>query len=402
MPSRRVPSRLSPNRLSRILEERRREGRPILDLTNTNPTRAGLPDPPRDVIDALADPRALRYDPDPRGIAPAREAVAAYLSARAGAAVPPERVFLTASTSEAYAHLFRLLCDPGDEVVAPRPSYPLIEPLARVEGVRVVTYRLTYDGRWGLDLDSLEGAVGPRTRAVVVVQPNNPTGSCLDPGEIARVEALCAASGLALIADEVFGDFPWPPRIAPLPGLWGGRRMPTFVLGGVSKACGLPQMKAGWIAADGPDAALTSLLPALDWILDLFLSVGAPVMWALPRLLDSRGSFQSALRDRLRSNLDVLRAAAARAPGALELWNAEGGWSAVVRLHPAGVPSAGLHPAGPGPDVGEDLAEWALRRHDVHLHPGHFYELGRDDLVVVSLLTEPDRLREALARLAGA
>lgn len=394
MTSGRVPAEFEPNRVTRLLEERRRAGRPILDLTITNPTRAGLATPGRAALAALADPRGLEYDPDPRGLPAAREAVAAYLGGRAGApgAIGPDRVFLTASTSEGYAHLFRLLCDPGDEVMAPRPSYPLIGPIARLEDVRAHAYRLAYDGTgWRLDVDSLEAAVTPRTRAVVVVQPNNPTGSCLDAAEVARVEALCLERGLALIVDEVFGDFPHPPRQAPLPSLLRGRAVPTFVLGGLSKSCGLPQLKVGWIAAGGPEAALAPLLPGLEWILDLFLSIGTPAMGAVPALLDARGAFQAAARARLADDLRALEESAARSGGSLEPYRAEGGWSAVVRLHPQ---------AG-GPEPGEDVAEWALRRHDVALHPGHFYDLGRDDLAVVSLLTEPSVLRQALDRVTG-
>lgn len=394
MPSHRVPAEFSPNRLARLLEEKRRAGRPLLDLTRTNPTQAGLPPPDPGILASLADPRALAYEPDPRGIAAAREAAATYLSGRGdhAATVPADRVYLTASTSEAYAHLFRLLCDPGDEVLAPRPSYPLITPIALLEDVSVHAYRLAYDGAgWRLDVDSLEAALTPRTRAVVLVEPNNPTGSSLDAPELARVEAICRERRLALISDEVFGDYPHRPRGRPLPGLFGGRSVPTLVLGGISKSCGLPQLKLGWIAADGPEEALAEILPGLEWILDLFLSVGTPVMGALPRLLAERGPFQAAVRERIGENLGILDEAAARSGGALEPFRAEAGWSAVLRLHP---------PAG-GPAPDEDVAEWALRRHDVSLHPGHFYDLGHDDLAVVSLLTEPPVMREALRRVAG-
>lgn len=339
--------------------------------------------------EALAQPGALRHEPDPRGILSAREAAAQYLGARAGVSVSADRVFLTASTSEAYAHLFRLLCDPGDEVLAPRPSYPLIEPIARLEDVEAHAYRLAYDGeRWRLDLDSLEASITARTRAVVLVEPNNPTGSRLADDEFARVEAICVERGLALISDEVFGDIVWA-GAKPFPGRLGGRAAPTFVLGGISKPCGLPQLKLGWIAADGPEEALARLLPRLEWILDLFLSVGSPVQWALPRLLRLRHAYQRELAARLRENLGSIEVASARHGDVLIAYRGEGGLSAILRVTPGGTRSA----------LGEDFAECALRERDVYVHPAHFYDLDRDDLIVVSLLTKPEVLREALQRI---
>ena len=379
--------------MATLLEAKRREGREVLDLTVSNPTRVGLGWPPESLFDALADGRAARHDPDPRGPAAAREAIAAHLAARG--AVAPDRVFLTASTSEAYAHLFRLLCEPGDEVLIPRPSYPLIEPIARLEGIRAVPYRLSYGGRWGLDVDSLEASAGPRTRAVVVVQPNNPTGSCLDPSEIASVERLCLARGLAIVSDEVFVDFPWRADARALPSLMGATRAPTFTLGGISKACGLPQMKVSWIVASGAEEFLSPLLPGLEWILDLFLSVSAPAALALPEFLRSGGEFRTAMRERLDRNLRGLRDAAARSTERLDVYEGEGGWTAIARAEfeqgPSGA-TGGTH---------EDLAEWALARHDVYFHPAHFYDLARDDLAVVSLITDPEILDRALSRILG-
>lgn len=380
--------------MARLLEKKRGEGRDVLDLTGTNPTRAGLGWPPAALSGALDDEGVARHDPDPRGPAAAREAVAAYVASSGTAPQRPERVFLTASTSEAYAHVFRLLCEPGDEVLLPRPCYPLIEPIARLEGVRAVPYRLAYDGRWRLDVDSLEAGASPRTRAVVVGQPNNPTGSCLDAGEIAQVDDLCVGRRMAIVSDEVFGDFPWSPESDRLPSLHGATRAPTFTLGGLSKTCGLPQLKAAWIVASGSDRTLDPLLPGLEWILDLFLSVGAPAALAIPRLLSARGRFQTAMRERIAANLRCLREAAARSAGRLELYGADGGWTAIARL------DAATGPTAHGPSH-EDVAEWALTDHDVHLHPAHFYDLSRDDLAVVSLVTEPAILEKALERLSG-
>jgi len=390
-PSQRIPGELAPNRIARLLEERRAAGRPFLDLTLSDPARAGVVPRAHEVAAraALCGPETLRHEPDPRGLFPAREAAAAYLGARAGVPLSPERIFLTSSTSEAYAHLFRLLCDPGDEVLVPRPSYPLIEPIARIENAAAHAYRLVHEGAWRLDVDSLEASLTSRTRAVVLVEPNNPTGTTLALDEFAKVETLCRERGLALIVDEVFGDIVWPPRAGPFPGRIGTRAVPTFVLGGISKPCGLPQLKLGWIAACGPEAELQPLLAGLEWILDLFLSVGTPVQRALPRILETRHGYQDALRGRLAESLAALRDAEAAHPGTVSLLDGGAGLSAIVRVR---------HPEG-GPRAGMELAEWALAERDVYVHPAHFYDLPGDDLVVVSLLSPAAWLREAIERI---
>ena len=387
MLSPRVPHDYSPNEITKLLLAKRRAGAEILDLTESNPTRAGLPGAGTAELQALADPRAARYDPDPRGLPAAREAIARYYAERAGAPggespVGPDDLVLAASTSEAYAHLFRLLCEPGEEVLAPRPSYPLFEPLASLEGIKVETYRLDYASGWRLDLDSLKAAAGSRTRALILVQPNNPTGSCLGAEEIARVEEICAARRIALISDEVFGDYAWPPAKAPLPSLTGPRGALTFVLSGLSKLCGMPQMKLAWIAVQGPSAARREALEGLEWIADLFLSVGTPVQWALPRLLKARSGFHGRVMRRLAANLDRLRGPGNGTPG-LGVLGGDGGWSAVVS-------ASGSEP---------DFALRALRDRDVLLHPGHYYELANDSLGVLSLLPEPSTFDEALKRL---
>ena len=272
-----------------------------------------------------------------------------------------------------------MLCEPGDEILVPRPSYPLFEPLAQLEDVRVEHYRLAYHDRWALDLDSLEGALSPRTRAVVLVQPNNPTGSCLSAEETAAVVDLCAGRGIAIFSDEVFGDFPWPPETSSLPSLIGETRALTFVLSGLSKVCGMPQMKAAWIVARGPEALKTEALRRLEWIADLFLSVSAPIQNALPRFLSAREPFQRAVQERLRANLGRLRELGT---SGLRLMAGGGGWSAVLQTPPR-LP---------------DLAMEALARADVLLHPGHFYDVPEGG-VVVSLLPEPPVLAEAISRL---
>ena len=385
----RLPEDFEPNPLSRILAEKRSHGLEVLDLTITNPTKVGLPVAPA----RIGDGPIGAYEPDPRGALEARAAVAAYLAEREGRRViAPDRLVLTASTSESSAHLFRLLCDPGDEVLVPTPSYPLFEPLARMEGVEVREYELRPEdsgpeavapATWRVDAGELDALMGPRTRAILLVQPNNPTGSCVTAGDLAAIEDVAERRGLAIVSDEVFGDFPWPPRSAPLPSLLAGsRRVPTFVLGGISKLCGLPQMKLGWIAVAGPERGTARLTEGLEWIADLFLSTSAPVEAALPHLLSKRHEFHAALRERLEANLAFLR----RAKGPFHLIEADGGWSAVLRSRRE----------APGE---EDRALWMLEHRDVLVHPGHFYGLG-DEHVVVSLIVPPTVFEEGLTRIS--
>ena len=382
MLSRRVPHDLEPTPWGRLLAERRAHGAALLDLTEANPSRVGLSGAGPGELGALAHVAGARYEPDPRGSEAARAAVSAYYAAR-GIEVDPTHLVLTAGTSEAYAHLFRLLADPGGRFLIPAPSYPLFEPLAALEGVLLERYRLAFYGGWYLELDSVERAFRQGARGVIVVQPNHPTGSCLTPGEIEHLEELCDAHGATIISDEVFGDFPWPPATSPLPSLLGKRRVPTFVLSGLSKVCGMPGMKVSWIAAAGPTAAREQALAGLEWIADLFLSVGSPVQAALPRLLEARHAFQPRVRARIGENLTALRALVARRPE-FELLPAAGGWVAVLRA----------------PHVRSD-EEWALEllRHDVVVHPGHFYELEGGAYLVLSLIIEPRTLTAGLARL---
>jgi len=382
--SRRVPHDLAPTPWARLLAARRASGAALLDLTEANPTRVGLAGAAAAELEALAAPAGARYEPDARGSPAARAAVAAYYAAR-GLALDPAHVVFAAGTSEAYAHLFRLLADPGHRFLVPAPSYPLFEPLAALEGIELGRYRLAFDGAWHLDRASLERAFAGGARGVIVVQPNHPTGSCLDRDELEHLESQCAAHGAAIVSDEVFGDFPWRPEAAQLPSLLGPRRVPTFVLSGLSKVCGMPGMKLSWIAACGPAPARDEALAGLEWISDLFLSVGTPVQVALPRLLDARHAFQARLRARLGENLAALGAFTARCPE-FALLPAAGGWVAVLRV----------------PSVRAE-EEWTLEllRRGVVAHPGHFYELEGGAHLVLSLIVEPATLAEALARLAA-
>jgi aspartate/methionine/tyrosine aminotransferase len=334
-------------------------------------------------IAAAASPAAQAlplgsHNPDPRGRSPAREAVARYYADR-GVAVDPDDIVLTASTSEAYAHLFRVLGEPESIFAAPRPSYPLFEPLAHAEGVRIEPWRLVYDGAWHLDSASLAGS---DPCGVIVVQPNNPTGTWLAPGDLARVESWCASTGAVLIGDEVFGDYAWREGIPGAESLLArGRAVPTVVMSGLSKVCGLPQAKLSWMVVAGPEPARCRLLEALEWIADLFLSVNGPAQDALPRLLAARHAFQGTARERLRVNLARVQEAVANQPS-LTMLRAEGGWVVVLRI----------------PRVRTEEA-WALEllRRGVVVHPGHFYDIEDEAHLVLSLIVVPRTFDAGLA-----
>jgi alanine-synthesizing transaminase len=383
--SRRLHWDLAPNRLSRALEENRRAGRAILDLTESNPTRAGLAYPAEDILAALADGRTLDYEPSPAGSPAARQAVSEYYAAR-GLVAEPDCIILTASTSEAYAWLFKLLAGAGEQVLVPRPSYPLFEFLAKLELVEVVQYPLVYDGGWSIDLDALTGAVTERTRAIVLVNPNNPTGSFVKRAELEKVAALGAARGIALIADEVFADYAFGQDAARVTSLTGVDHALTFCLSGLSKVAGLPQMKLGWIVTGGPRPLRAQALERLELIADTYLSVGAAVQHALPRLLAAGGELRRQIAARVAVNLDHLREVL-KQNRAAELLRAEGGWYATLR-----VPRT------------RSEEEWCLEliEHDcVLVQPGFFYDFESEAFLVLSLLTPPETFREGVERLAA-
>lgn len=372
---------LRPNPLSRLIDEKRRAGARVLDLTESNPTHAGFHYPTEELLAALADPVALRYDPDPRGLLAAREAVSHYYAAR-GADVPASRILLTASTSEAYAYLFKLLADPGDEILMPRPSYPLFEFLAEMESVQARQYPLCYDGTWHIDFDALERAITPRTRAVVIVNPNNPTGSFLKREESARLEALAAVRGIAILSDEVFSDYAFAPDPSRIRTLTSAHQALTFSMSGLSKIGGLPQLKLGWIVASGPSHE--TALERLELIADTYLSVATPVQLALPRLLLASGSIRQQILDRTRANLALLRNSI-EANSTCQVLRVEGGWYAVIQV--------------PRTRSEEDWALMLLGEHDVLVQPGFFFDFESEAFLVVSLLTATEVFKEGVHRL---
>src|SRR5688572_13971030 len=304
--SKRLPHHSEPNALARAVEKLRVQRTAFIDLTESNPTRAGIPYPDG-LLKPLSDARALLYQPEPYGLPSARAAVAAD-QRRRGAEVDPGQVVLTASTSEAYSWLFKLLCNPGDQVLVPRPSYPLFEHLTRLEGIHAEPYDLEYHGRWAIDVQSIEAAP-PDTRALLVVSPNNPTGSYINADELERISALCRDRGWALLVDEVFADYALDAE-DPLTDIASRSGALSFTLAGLSKTVGLPQLKLGWMVVGGPAPKRDAALAALEIVADSFLSVSTPVQVALPELLGRAASIRTALRARTRRNLDALRAAA--------------------------------------------------------------------------------------------
>ena len=372
---------MAANRLAAAVRARKASGRELLDLTITNPTRAGFSYPPS-LLSSLGDARNLIYEPEATGMAAAREAVAADL-ARRGSTVPPDSIVLTASTSEAYSYLFKLLCDPGDEVLVPQPSYPLFEWLTRLEAVAVRPYRLEHHGRWSVDGESISRALTPRSRAILAVSPNNPTGSYFTRDDFARVAS--AAPDLPLIGDEVFWDFPLAAAPADRMSVLESGRPLVFALGGLSKSAALPQLKLGWIAIGGTAANISAAREKLELIADTYLSVSTPVQTAAAQLIAAGASVREQILARAGRNLDALAAMVARHP-ALNLLKAEGGWSAVVRV-----------PAVIGE---EELVVRLVEEEGVLVHPGYFFDFAHEAFLVVSLIARPELFDEGLARAA--
>jgi aspartate/methionine/tyrosine aminotransferase len=379
----RVPGQLEPNRLTRAVARARAAGRALLDLTSSNPTRAGL-QYPSGMLEPLACAAAHAYEPEPRGLASARAAVVEDY-ARRGISVASDAVVLTASTSEAYSVLFKLLCAPaGDAVLVPAPSYPLFDYLTRLDGVEPVPYALEYHGRWMVDESSVDAAWSDRVRAVLAVSPNNPTGSVLSDAELAALSTRCGARDAALIVDEVFADYSLGDlRDRPHDRV---RESLTFRLGGLSKSAGLPQVKLGWIAVGGPDRLVAAALERLDLICDTYLSVSTPVQVAAQELIARGAAVRAQILERVRGNYQTLRTMAAADPS-VEALHAEAGWSAVLRI--------------PSTRTEEDFALELLEHSGVIAYPGFFFDFPHEAFIVVSLLAAPDVFAEGVRRILG-
>jgi alanine-synthesizing transaminase len=383
--SQRTGWKLAINRFTQAQREIAAAGREVLDLTISNPTRAGLivdlTHDQSEIARALVDPRIADYDPQPKGLLLAREKVSAYYRERR-AEVDAESLILTSSTSEGYSHVFRLLCDPGDEILVPKPSYPLFEFLADLQDVKLVPYPLLYDHGWQIDFPSIERAANERTRAIVLVNPNNPTGSYVKSYERLALNAFCGERGLALIVDEVFLDYP----------LDGQQRESfvknsgalTFTLSGVSKISGLPQMKFAWVASNGPGEVVQEALARLEVIADTYLSMSVPVQLAAGAMLEQRQRIQPALLIRAQANLQELDLQLAGQKACTRL-HVEGGWYAVLRV--------------PVTRTDEDLVIELLRECSVLVHPGHFFDFPADAYLVVSLIAVENEFCEGMQRV---
>jgi len=389
--SSRTPDNLAPNRWTAALENLRRSRRPFIDLTESNPTAAGF-EYPRNLLAALGDSRALVYAPDPFGLVEARCAVAADYGRR-GIEVAIDRLVLTASTSEAYSLLFKLLADPGDEVLVPRPSYPLFEHLTRLDAVAMRHYDLEYHGRWSIDVASVERAMTSRTRAVLVVSPNNPTGSFVRQQELDRLAELCAAvrdqngapHPAAIVADEVFADYAIDGEAAAGAARPVERRdVLTFSLGGLSKSIALPQVKLGWIAIGGPEMLVDAAVDRLQLVCDAYLSVSTPVQAAAADLLSRGAAVRGRIQSRVAVNLAQLASAVAAVPSCSTL-HTEGGWYGVLR-----VPS--LQPE-------EDLVVDLLENRGVAVHPGYFFDFSTGAHLIVSLIVPETQFADGIDRV---
>jgi aspartate/methionine/tyrosine aminotransferase len=418
--------RLTQNRFTQAVEEVRGRGARVLDLTASNPTRVGLEYDSRAILDELRSERALDYDPQAKGLLSAREAVARYYrercsrgerdvasnvptdraaNPRGSIQVDPERIVLTTSTSEGYSYVFRLLCNAGDELLVPKPSYPLFEFLADLQDVKLVPYALIYDHGWQMDFHSMEKAVTARTRGVVVVHPNNPTGSYVRTGELVAFNEFCRAHGLAVIADEVFLDYSLGDEISaasavefrstgqPMaaiptflraPSFAGNQDVLTFTLSGLSKISALPQMKVAWVVTSGPEDEVAPAMARLEVIADTYLSMNAPLQWAVPVMLEQRKSIQRQLRERVRRNLSRLDRQLAGQKTCQRL-DFEGGWCAVLRV--------------PVTRSDEELAIALVREKAVVVHPGHFYDFESDGYLVLSLIAPEADFEQGIERL---
>ena len=383
--SSRVPHDLTPNRLARAVAAAAASGRALLDLTASNPTVAAI-EYPVDLLAPLSSASSRTYRPEPFGAREAREAVSRDY-ARRGTSVAADRIVLTASTSEAYSLLFKLLCNPGDTVLVPAPSYPLFDHLAQLDAVRTATYRLEYHQRWTVDQHSVDDSWTDDTRAVLAVSPNNPTGSLLSASDECALSVRCRGRDAALIVDEVFIDYCFGHARPPDGQSERRKNMEpplTFRLGGLSKSAGLPQVKLGWIAVDGENPAVAAALQRLEIICDTYLSVSTPVQIAAPVLIEAGAGTRQAILARVERNYAALAEAVTRR-SAIELLHADGGWSAVLRV--------------PATRSEEQLVIELLEQDGVLVHPGYFFDFAQEAYLVVSLLAPPADFDDGVARL---
>jgi len=372
----------APNRLSKIVAEKHFQGKAIVDLTESNPTTCGFSYPNEEILTALSNTSILSYQPDPRGLFIARKTIAEYYTER-NISISPEQIILTASTSEAYSFLFKLLCNAGDEVLVPRPSYPLLEYLCQLNDVTIRDYRLMYDGEWHIDFGSLQAQLSDRTRAIILVHPNNPTGSYFKKKEYEQISTLASQHHSSLIVDEVFEPYDISPEEHRATILASHSLAPVFSLNGISKLLGLPQLKLSWIVVDGNPQQRNEALNRLDIIADAFLSVNTPVQVALPQLLRHSLDIKKQIHLRIQANYHLLEKVFF--DSSASVLRVEGGWYAILQL--------------PQRHSDDEWAENILLRHNVLVQPGHFYDLEQPSCIVISLLPISYMFEDALLRL---
>ena len=386
--SNRTNWKLEENAYTRALRNHRQSGKAIWDLTVSNPTACGFQYDDAAILAALNNPAALQYDPEPKGLPQARASVIEYYEQKQpGTRLDPECVILTTGTSEAYSFLFRLLCEPGDEILIAHPSYPLFDFLASIQDVALRPFRLVYDHGWQIDFPALKKTISARTRAILLVHPNNPTGHFVSTAEAEQLNTICAEHDLALVVDEVFLDYEMHATSAHKKrhgSFVSNNRTLTFVLSGLSKISALPQMKVGWLAASGPDTLVRDAIARLEMIADTYLSLSAPAQYALSALLAQRHAMQPQIMARIEANLRQLDDALSSQKSVSRL-QIEGGWYAVLRV--------------PAVQSDEDLAIKLLKEHSVLVHPGHFYDFPDDGHLVVSLLPRAEELTEGMRRV---
>ena len=372
----------TPNRLSSLAAEKRLRGESIIDLTESNPTQCEFSYPSKEILSALTEPSIVSYQPEPRGLLSARKAIAEYYAVH-GIAITPEQIILTSSTSEAYSFLFKLLCNVGDEVMVPQPSYPLFEYLCQLNDITLRQYRLAYDGEWHIDFASLQAQFSDRTRAIVLVHPNNPTGSYLKQNEFDQICSLASEHHSSLIADEVFGPYDMSPDVHCANILTSQSFVPLFSLNGISKLLGLPQLKLSWIVVDGNLQQRDEALNRLDIIADTFLSVNTPVQVALPKLLRCSSDIGNQIRLRIQTNYRLLQKVFA--DSSTSVLRVEGGWYSILQL--------------PQKYSDDYWAEEILTHQNILIQPGHFFDMEQKSCIVISLLSVSDLFDDALLRL---
>ena len=380
-----------PNKLTVLLDSLRKRGRTILDLTVSNPTKCGFEYPDNEILTAFANPLSLSYEPNPRGLLFAREAVCEYYQKK-DIIVEPSNIFLTASTSEAYSILFKLLCDAGDSVLVPKPSYPLFDYLAQLNDVQLKYYNLRYDDEWHVDIDSFKNLkiekIG-KIKAIVLVNPHNPTGVFIKKNEYERIKDFARKHNLALIVDEVFIDYAFENDENRITSTAGETEVLTFTLNGISKMIGLPQMKLGWIIVNGQRSIVNEAMERLEIICDTFLSVNTPVQFALPLLMNRGIQVQKQIRERIKTNYTMLKNLTSTHSSSVynpcSMLNAEGGWYGIIRV----------------PRTKSDEA-WALQlleNKSIYVHPGYFFDFDEDGYLVVSLLVEENLFASAVKEI---